>query len=89
MKLYLFIFLQTWWTYSRILHTVEFGSYGGITSGLIWGPIFNITITDADIGNLKSLHTFFDTYLNHMLVKYEHNCMVRTIQNVELIDKNG
>ena len=73
----------------RILHTVEFGSYGGITSGLIWGPIFNITIADADIRNLKSLHTLFDKYLNHMRVKFEQNCMVRTIQNCELIDKNG
>ena len=32
---------------------------------------FRFTITDADIGSLKSLHTLFDKYLNHMLVKFE------------------
>ena len=42
---------------------------------------------DADIGSLKSLHTLFDKYLDHMLVKFEQNRMVRTIQNFELFDK--
>ena len=28
-------------------------------------------IADADIGSLKSLHTLFDKYLDHMLVKSE------------------
>ena len=32
-------------------------------------PAFYVTITD--IGRLKSLHSFFDKYLNHMLVKFE------------------
>ena len=32
------------------------------------------TIADADIGSLKSLHTLFDKYLEHMLVKFEKNC---------------
>ena len=32
---------------------------------------FNVTITDADIGSLKSLHTFFGKYLDHMLVKFK------------------
>ena len=43
---------------------------------------FMLPIADADIENLKSLHTLFDKYLDHMLVKFEQNHMVRTIQNV-------
>ena len=35
--------------------------------------------TDADIESLKSLHTLFDKYLNHMLVKSEQNYMIRNI----------
>ena len=46
-----------------------------------------ITIAHANIGSLKSHHTLFDKYLNHMLVKFEQNRMVRTIQNCELFDK--
>ena len=49
--------------------------------------VFYITIADADIGSLKSLHTLFDKYLDHMLVKFEQNRMVQTIQNFELFDK--
>ena len=30
--------------------------------------VFYITIADADIGSLKSLHTLFGRYLDHMLV---------------------
>ena len=45
------------------------------------------TITDADSGSLKSLHTLFDKYLDHMLMKFEQNRMVWTIQNFELFDK--
>ena len=44
------------------------------------------TVTNADIGSQKSLHTFFDEYLDHMLVKFERNCMVQTTQNFELFD---
>ena len=46
-----------------------------------------ITIADADIGSLKSLHTLFGEYLDHMLVKFEQNRIVRTIQNFELFDE--
>ena len=49
--------------------------------------IFYVTITDADIGSLKSLNTLFDKYLDHMLVKFEQNRMVRTIQIFEVFDK--
>ena len=48
---------------------------------------FYVTIADADIGSLKSLHTLFDKYLDHMLVRFEQNRMVRTIQNFVLFDK--
>ena len=51
--------------------------------------IFHVTIADADIGSLKSLHTLVDKYLDHMLVKFELNRMVRTVQSFELFDKNG
>ena len=45
---------------------------------------FYVTIDDADIGNLKSLHTLFDKYLDHMLVKFEQNRMVWTVQKFVL-----
>ena len=35
------------------------------------------TIANADIGSLKSLHTF-GKYLDHMLVKFEQNLMAET-----------
>ena len=40
-----------------------------------------------NIGSLKSLHTLFDKYLDHMLVKFEQNPVVRNIQNFELFGK--
>ena len=43
------------------------------------------SITDADIGSLKSPHELFDKHLDHMLLKFE---MVRNIHNLELFDKN-
>ena len=48
---------------------------------------FYVTIADADIESLKSLHTLFDKYLDHMLVKFEQNRMVGTIQNFAFFDK--
>ena len=51
---------------------------------LIFRSGIYFTIADADTENLKSLHT----YLNHMLVEFEQNLMVQTIQNFELFDKN-
>ena len=49
--------------------------------------LFYVTFSDTDIGSLKSLHTLFDKYLDHMLVKFEQNRMVGTIQKFELFDK--
>ena len=48
---------------------------------------FYVTIADADIGRLKSLYTLFDKYLDHMLVKFEQNRIVRNIQNFVVFDK--
>ena len=54
---------------------------------------FSFYVTIADVWILKSLYTLLDTYLDHMLVKFEENCMVRirTIQNFKLFGqkKNG
>ena len=50
---------------------------------------FPATIANADIGSLKSLHTLFDKYLDHLLVKFEQNCMVQTKQNFEISDKKA
>ena len=41
----------------------------------------------AGIGSLKSLHTLFCKYLDHMVGKFEQNRMVRTKKNFELLDK--
>ena len=49
--------------------------------------VFYITIADADIESQTSLHTLFDKYLDHMLVKIEQNRTVRTVQNFDLFDK--
>ena len=48
---------------------------------------FYVTIADTDIGSLKSLHTLFVKYLDHMLVTFEQNRM-QTIQNTGRFDKN-
>ena len=48
---------------------------------------FYVTITDADIESLKSLHTLFDKYLDHMLGKFEQNRMIKNVQNFKLLGK--
>ena len=53
--------------------------------------LFLATVTNADIGSLKFLHTFFKTclyYMSMMLVKFEQNLMAQTAQNLKLFDKN-
>ena len=50
---------------------------------------FPIIFADADIGSLKSLHTLFDKYLDHMLVKIEQKAYGPNHKNFELFDKNG
>ena len=49
--------------------------------------LFPASVAIADIGSLKSLHTLFVKYLDHMLVKFEQNCMVQTTRKFELFDK--
>ena len=44
-------------------------------------PLLMLTLS------LKSLHTLFGMYLDHMLVEFDQNRTVRTIQNFELFDK--
>ena len=57
------------------------GEFNGKFTAKDWfsDRVFYITIADADIGSPKSLHTLFDKYLDHMLVRFE--------QNFELFDK--
>ena len=49
--------------------------------------LFRATVDNADTKSLESLHTLFDMYLDHMLVKFEQNPMVRNIKKCELYDK--
>ena len=50
-------------------------------------PIGYFIITDVDIESLKSLHILFDKYLDHLLMKFEQNRMVPTVQNIKMFDK--
>ena len=43
--------------------------------------LIRTTVANADTGNLKSLCTLFDTYLDRMLAKFEPNRMVQNVQN--------
>ena len=45
-------------------------------------PLLTLTLEVLSL----SIHTF-DKYLDHKLVKFEHNCMVSNIQNFELFGK--
>ena len=49
--------------------------------------LYRATVVNTDTGCLKSLHTLFDTYLDHMLTKFEPNRMVRDVQKFELFEK--
>ena len=49
--------------------------------------LFRVTVANFDTGSLKFFHTIFDTYLNHMLTKFEPNRMARNVQNFELFGK--
>ena len=72
------------------LASVAVKSYNGKFTAKIDFPLGHFilpSIADADIGSLKSLHTLFDKYLDHMLVNFEQNRMVQTIQNFVLFDK--
>ena len=49
--------------------------------------LFRATAANAYIGSLKSLHILFNTYLDHMLVKFEWNCMVQNKQILTFLTK--
>ena len=71
-----------------VLATVAGKSFNGKFTAKIDFPIgYFVTIVDTDIESLKSLHTLSNKYLDHMLVQFEQNRMVRTIQSLELFDK--
>ena len=44
---------------------------------MIFDRVFCVTIADANIGSLKSLHTLLCKYLEHILVNFEQNRIVR------------
>ena len=48
---------------------------------------FYVTVTDADIESLKSLHILFDKHLDHILVKVEQNRIIENVHNFELFFK--
>ena len=62
-----------------VLATVAGKSFNGKSTAKIGfsDQVFYVTIDDADIGSLKSLHTLFDKHLDHMRVNFEQNRMDR------------
>ena len=50
--------------------------------------LFRATVANADTGSLKSLHTLFDTHLDHVLAKFdEANRMVQNVQIFKFYQK--
>ena len=49
--------------------------------------LFRTTVANADTRSQKSLYTLLDTYLGHMLAKFEPNRVVQKVQNFELLEK--
>ena len=54
------------------LATVARKSFNGKSTAkiLFSDRAFYVTIADADTGNLKSLHTLFDKYLDRLMLKF-------------------
>ena len=48
--------------------------------------LLGVTVANADTGSLKSLHTIFDIYLDHILAQFQPNRMVKNV-NFELFEK--
>ena len=69
------------------LATVARKSFNGKFTAKIDFSNRHFKLPYADIRSLKSLHTLFDKCLDHMLVQFEQNRMVRTIPIFELFDK--
>ena len=55
----------------RVVWTIRLCS--NFTSMCFSDRAFYVTIADAEIRGLKSLHTLFDKYLDHMLMKFVQN----------------
>ena len=77
-------------------YTSKFSISNGNIKHLIGKSIFAVNVpfklfpaidANADIRSLKSLHTLFNKYLDHKLVKFQQNCMVQTTRNFEPFDK--
>ena len=51
--------------------------------------VFYVSIANADIESLTSLHRLFDKCLDHMLVNFEQNRTVGIAQNMRFLTKNG
>ena len=45
--------------------------------------LYRSTVGNADTASFKFPHTFFDTYFDHMLAKFEANRMAQNVQNFE------
>ena len=48
-----------------------------------------LSFNNADIENLKFLHTLFDKHLDHMLAKFEPNRMVQMYKILSFLTKTG
>ena len=51
--------------------------------------LFRATVDNADIGSLKSLHTFLKKYLYHMLVKFEQIVWSKLHEILSFLTENG
>ena len=49
--------------------------------------LFRAAVANTDIEILKSLHTLFDTYLDHMLAKFKPSRIVWNVQNFSFLTK--
>ena len=81
-------------------YQIMYGEIVSISNGNIKCPIgklifalnlplklFRTTVVNADIGSLRSLHTFLNKCLHHMPVKFQQNRMGQTTRNFDLFDK--
>ena len=60
-----------------------------VMQNLIFRSEIYVTIADADIESLKFPLHYFDKYLDHMMVKFEQNCMVRITQKKKKKKRGG
>ena len=53
-------------------------SFVSYSKNLFSDGVFHVTFADADIASIKFLHTLFDKYLDHKLVKFQQNRIVQS-----------